>query len=138
MHDCLFGLSASLPDACCHLDLLFLIVLFFVVQVSNHKMLSSENPAAQKAYEELRAFINNCPHVTIRQLLPDIRKKMGPQWDVLRDVEKSLMGQQFSPTHWKSAVISRLAQPGRFILGGDRVSHPGHVYKKCALRTTVA
>ena len=103
----------------------------FLSQVCILKMSSDENTgsseAAQQAYEEIRVFIYNCPHVTFRELEHYVYGQMTPQWKVLMRVEKARMGDAFSEKHWKRAVLSRLVEPGRFSNGGDRVSHPEHI-----------
>ena len=82
----------------------------------------------EKTYEELRTFIHERPHATVHELLRDARKEMKAQWRTLFDVEKAQMGDTFSEANWKRAVLIRLAPSGRFYNGGDRVSHPEHVF----------
>ena len=81
----------------------------------------------KKAEEELTAFIRKHPHMNSTELLQIARKEMNSQWNILRDVEKAQMGDAFSKANWKRAVLLRLAPPGRFPNGGDRVSHPEHI-----------
>ena len=84
----------------------------------------------QKAEEELTAFIRARPHMNSTELLQSARKEMKPQWKILFDAEKARLGDAFSE-HWKRAVLLRLAPPGRFSNGGDRVSQPEHIFLMC-------
>ena len=82
----------------------------------------------QQAYEDLKAYVCERQHMTSTELLQSARKEMKPQWKILFDVEKAQMGDAFSEVHWKRAVLLRLAPPGRFLAGGDRVSQPEHIF----------
>ena len=65
------------------------------------------------------------------ELLKIARKEMKPQWNILLDAEKAKMGDAFSEANWKRVVLLRLAPPGRFPNGGDRVSQPEHIVLMC-------
>ena len=90
-------------------------------------MSSKMENSVEKAYEEVRAFIQVHPNATVNELLQDTRKELNTQWNILFDVEKARMGDAFSKANWKRAVLLRVAPPGRFPHGGDRVSQPEHI-----------